>query len=239
MHKMEKSDLQELLCSLYLRLNGYFVSGFIIPAPEGDLNRNGKHRSVRGEIDILAVRFPYNKEPEREIEPSGYLHVTNEKIDILICEVKGRHKSLQFNKGLRENIENITSVLRWIGIFDEEHLNKETTHIFNMLSTQYPNQPDKFREYDIPFTNYRIRAIIFAPDGPKPSHASQQRYIYGEEIMNYIWRCFRPSKKRSLSQTRYDFGLWGPYEDIVRYFKNRESNDPGKIQDLYTYFDLK
>ena len=42
---MDKSDLQELLAALYLRLNGYFPSGFIAHAPVGNLT----------EIDILAL----------------------------------------------------------------------------------------------------------------------------------------------------------------------------------------
>jgi hypothetical protein len=33
---MKKHDLQETLVSLYLRLNGYFVSGFIVHAPGDD-----------------------------------------------------------------------------------------------------------------------------------------------------------------------------------------------------------
>ena len=61
---MDRSDFEELLAALYLRVNGYFASGFIAHAPVGNLT----------EIDVLAVRFPKHQEPEREIASCAYLH---------------------------------------------------------------------------------------------------------------------------------------------------------------------
>lgn len=49
---VDRSDIQETLVSLYLRLNGYFVSGFIVHAVYG----------VETELDVLAVRFPRHEE---------------------------------------------------------------------------------------------------------------------------------------------------------------------------------
>ena len=144
---MDISDLQEQLSSLYLRLNGYFVSGFIVHAPEGEVDTNGKPRKVRGEIDALAVRFPYNNEREREAGSSDYLHVSDEIIDILICEVKGGEQALQFNEGLRNDPNRVWSVMRWIGILDEKQIEKEIDHVIEILSTEYANSPDRFREY--------------------------------------------------------------------------------------------
>lgn len=236
---MDISDLQEQLAVLYLRLNGYFVSGFIIHAPEGEVNEKGKPRKVRGEIDILAVRFPHNNEPEREVGPSDYLHVSDTHVDILICEVKGGDQSLQFNEGLRNNRNSVLSVLRWIGILDEDNIEKTIDHVAKILSTKYVNSPDGFREYHVPSSNYRIRAVLFAPDRQAPTQPNQQRYIYGEEILSYIWRCLRPQEIRPLSQTRYDYGLWGIYEKIVRYFKYKEGDNPGNMNDLYAQFNLR
>lgn len=45
---MDKSDIQETLVLLYLRLNGYFGTGFIVHAPQ----RN------KTEMDVLAIRLP-------------------------------------------------------------------------------------------------------------------------------------------------------------------------------------
>ena len=57
---MDKSDIQDTLVSLYLRLNGYFVSGFIVHASSG----------VGTEIDVLAVRFPQHEEPSGRFSPA-------------------------------------------------------------------------------------------------------------------------------------------------------------------------
>ena len=56
---MTKAEAQEAFVTLYLRLNGYFTSGFIV------------HSSVPGrnttELDVLAVRLPHNAEFAREV----------------------------------------------------------------------------------------------------------------------------------------------------------------------------
>ena len=61
---MEISDFQEQLSALYLRLNGFFVSGFIVHAPQNEFNDKGEPRKNRTEVDVLAVRFPHNIELE-------------------------------------------------------------------------------------------------------------------------------------------------------------------------------
>jgi hypothetical protein len=228
---MQKSDLQEQLATLYLRLNGYFTSGFIVHAPEGEINLKGGHRSSRAEIDALAVRFPYNDEPEREISTSNYLQTSATYTDFLICEVKGQDAQLQFNPGLRESVHSIHSVLRWAGMFTNEEILGLIEPVQSLLSTQYPDAKDKFRELIAP-RNIRIRMIFFAPDRPEPAE-QQGKYIHGQEMIDYIWNCLRPRKPRSRSQTRYDFGLWGTYEEVIRFFKDRHREKPSNIQEIY------
>src|SRR5437867_493484 len=97
MSGFKKHDLQETLVSLYLRLNGYFVSGFIVHAP--GMNKE----SNRTQVDALGIRLPNNSEPEREVRPSEYLQLPTRQIDILICEVKGDKASLQFNEAIRSS----------------------------------------------------------------------------------------------------------------------------------------
>jgi hypothetical protein len=235
---MDISDLQEQLAVLYFRLNGYFVSGFIIHAPEGEVNEKGEHRSSRGDIDLLAVRFPHNSEPEREVETSHYLNASKDRIDFVICEVKGGNQPLQFNNRLRTEPDAVRSVLRWLGNIEEKKIEQILKDIKTLISTEYPKDPSTFREYIIPNTNFKIRAILFAPDRKKPTHKNQDRYIYSDEIMCYLWRCFRPLANRDLCQVRYDFGLWRAHEKIVRYFKEKEGDEPGDITDLYEHFHL-
>lgn len=231
---MDKSDFQELLASLYLRLNGYFVSGFIVHAPEGELGRSGIQRPNRAELDILAVRFPYNTEPERNVLPSSYLQTSAEHIDIIIGEVKGSNKELQFNRGLRTSDETIRSVLRWIGIIPETEVDNHVQNVKSLLSTQVSNDPRTFRTYEFGLDNcLRIRAIFFAPDRDNPPQPGQTRYINGQELIDYIWTCLHPDTPRSSCVTRYEVGLWGPYTEIVKFFKDR--NRPSNIEEIYQY----
>ena len=86
----KEPDVQEALLHLYLRLNGYFVSGLIL------------HSEVKGqnatELDAIAVRHKFQCEARREVEPSKFL--SPKKADVLICEV--RVGPPMFNKALRD-----------------------------------------------------------------------------------------------------------------------------------------
>ena len=103
-NKKPQSRLQEDIVRLYLRLNGFFVTGFIVHSPI--------HGRNRAEIDALAIRMPHNSELEREIKPDQLLDLTNNYTDLVICEVKSLGKQLQFNRSLSANPDVATSVLR-------------------------------------------------------------------------------------------------------------------------------
>ncbi len=209
---MERSLLQEQLVSLYLRLNGYFVSGFIVHAPSDSKQTN------RTQIDALAVRFPYNCEPERDINVSEFLQVPEALTDILICEVKGGNKQLQFNESLRTNDSSIRSVLRWIGAFSESDIDGLSSSLKQVMTPQMNGaQSTDFARIQCP-RNYQIRPILFAPNRPKP-RTRQLRYVCGNELTHYVWQCLRPPTPRPSCTERYDFGLWGPYQDLVGFFK--------------------
>lgn len=227
--KKPRSDVQQNLLNLYLRLSGFFVTGFIVHSPDP-----GKSRT---EIDALAIRLPFNNEPEREILPSPYLDISSDFTDLLICEVKSRGQSLQFNPALRNSIPAIESVLRWAGLFNED----EVLDLAPKLQAQL--QPPQFPRQDIPTVqgprNTRIRGIICSPERLNRQN-NQTWFINGTEILNYLWRCFCPSVPRATCSTRYDFVLWGEsYERIVRYFKSRSQNQgAGVIGDLYKHLGV-
>jgi len=223
---MDESDLREQLAALYLRLNGFFTSGFIVHAPQVELNDKSQLRKNRTEVDILAVRFPHNGEPERQVEPARFLCVSSEYIDLLICEVKGAKASVQFNDGLWAMPESVCSVLRWIGVFDEHQVSELIEPVSELLKPQEINNHEKYREYVVPENlvangKVRIRPILFAPDR-QPSEKGQTKFIHGQELIDYVWACLRPDEARATCVTRYDFGLWGLYEPLVRLFKDSE-----------------
>ncbi len=219
-----RSRLQENLLSLYLRLNGFFVSGFIVHSSEPGKNIT--------EVDTLAIRHPYHCEPEREIGTSPFLETSNEFIDLLICEVKSRGQSLQFNDSMHTSALAIESILRWAGLFETQlvsDLALQVQSIFNDTGQSIPT---------VIHDRIRVRAILCSPERNKKCK-NQRWFLYGDEIFSYIWQCFRPSKPRCDCATQYDFGLWGEeYEPIVRYFKERQQATPGTTRDLYSYLEV-
>lgn len=232
-NKKPKSYVQENLLKLYLRLNGYFVTGFIVHSP-----RFGRNRA---EIDALAIRLPYNNEPERVIMPSAYLETTSDFIDLLICEVKSKGEKLHFNTsiyGSAESTEVVNSVLRWAGLLTEEEVHDLSPQVKAML------QPSNPANQSIPTLlgprNTRIRAILCSPERIKKRY-NQPWFIHGQEIFNYLWKCFCPEYQPPKCSTIYDFSLWGnSYEPLVRYFKDRkrQGQTEGTIKDLYRYLRI-
>lgn len=103
---MNRSDVQETLVSLYLRLNGYFVSGFIVHAQKG----------AATEMDVLAVRFPSHQEPEREVQCCKHLAIPSNQIDFIVGEVKGGQGAVNFNARFRENLGAIKTVLQIVSL---------------------------------------------------------------------------------------------------------------------------
>ena len=86
-----RSRLQETLLHLYLRLNGFFVTGFIVHSPD---------HGEWDEIDAMAIRMRHHCEPDKVITPSAFLDWEQGCIDLLICEVKSGGQPLKFNEAL-------------------------------------------------------------------------------------------------------------------------------------------
>lgn len=223
-----EKNIQEALVGLYLRLNGYFTSGFIVHDDSDD-----PRESVVTDIDILAVRFPYNREPEREILTSKNLSVSNQKIDFIIGEVKSGEQKIQFNRNLRLR-ENLTRVIGWMGRFDPDQTKEIVSKLIPLMTPKEVNSPDSFTEIETLY-DARVRPIIFHLGYASPTK-NQPHFIGFEEIMSFIWQCLRPEEQRSECQTIYDFGLWGSlYEPIVRYFKDKQRQEHGAPEELLSY----
>lgn len=225
---MDRSDVQESLLSLYLRLNGYFVTGFIVHSPEHGRNRT--------EIDTLAVRFPNNAEPERVVKQSAFFQVSRDCIDLIICEVKSKGKPLQFNPALRQSTNAIDSVLRWAGLFTETDLQQIVPAVRQAMLPQNQSQ------LNIPTVEgpnrTRIRCILCCPERNK-RQTNQPWFLHGQEMIGYIHACLCPTHPRSSCSTSYDFGLWGvQFESIVKYFKKHCMEEPGDIWGLYEYLGV-
>lgn len=222
-----KSLVLEDLVALYLRLNGYFVTGLIVHSHE--------HGNIVSEIDLLAIRNAYSREPERQVEPSPFVDPVEGTTDLIIAEVKSKGQLLQFNESFRNSSSAIEMVLNWAGLFkpdDVPDLARYLTPLLQPLGSS-AKSADSLPRLPGP-GDTRITPLICSPDRSKRD-AESNLFLDQDECFRHIWTCLCPGSPRKSSSTQYDFSAWGPQLDpIVRYFKDRRvDGDPGGIDDLY------
>ncbi|OIQ95993.1 hypothetical protein GALL_219900 [mine drainage metagenome] len=225
----EKSTIQEQLATLYLRLNGYFTTGYIIHSDE---------KKIEGELDILAVRFPLHKQDDTEHNSSEYLELP-ENIDIIIAEVKSKGQSLQFNDCLKQqnSLEPLQKLLFWTGVLEDDKTDKIATELNALVQTQENSQLKTFRSTKIiatRFGNLAIRPILFSPE--RININNSDKFINWTELNDFIWLCLCPADNREKCGTRYDFTAWGQgFTEIIKVYKDRQKtqNKFKTIDELY------
>jgi len=218
-----RSLIQEDVARLYLRLNGFFVTGFISHSPI--------YGRVLTEIDALGIRMPYNAEPERRISTHDFLGVSAHTTELVICEVKSRKEQLRFNEALSANENACASVLRWAGLFPEEELPTVVSSIQALLQKR-PLSSNEPPTVSGP-RGTRVRCLLFSLE-KNARRDNQPWFVSGPDAFGYIFDCLCPLKKRSSCSTTYDFDQWREFAPIVNYFKSRMGNDAGDIEQLYS-----
>ncbi|MFW5983332.1 MAG: hypothetical protein ACOCQ4_02435 [bacterium] len=227
----KKSQLQERLTSLYLRLNGYLQSGYI---PHSEIWGN-----AGTDIDRIGIRFPHHSQHEREIQESTELLIPNDSIDIVIAEVKA--SKVAFNDTLKKEEkranQNWEQILRWIGLFYEQEIDDLVPKIINVVKRNGEKSDNSFSivKHSNDFNKITLRPILFVFDKPINPESSKL-WIDGITVMKYLWDCFCPEIRRDCCSTNYPLSLWGTeYEDIVEYFKNRHiaQKGVGTLDNLY------
>ncbi len=227
---MTLSEFQEEIVKLFLRLNGYITSSLIIHS-----DKRGKNKT---QIDLIAVRFPLHSQQDRIITSTEYLQIPTGRIDIIIGEVKAGNEKNQFNAALRGDRDAVEKLIKWIGIIDDENLDKVVDWLVAELKPKEVNELSDFPECVIGGL-YSVRPMIFNLDGSKPRD-NQKRFVYGQLMLDYIWECFRPDNERMTCSTTYPLNLWGPaLLPIVEYFKDRNKTNPETVFELYDFFNLK
>ncbi len=237
MDSKEKSALQESLTTLYLRLNGYFTTGFIVHSEE---------KKISGEVDIISVRFPYHKQDDTEHNSSDFLEISP-NIDIIIAEVKSKGQSLRFNDCLRikgkDSLDSIQKILLWIGILENNKIYELSHEIYELIQTKVNSQLKTFRSTKPIKTNFgevRIRPILFSPERQTINNAD--KFVTWIEINSFIWDCICPdeTKPRPMCGTRYDFNAWGKgLDEIVKIYKDRQKSQKmfQNIEEFYNDID--
>lgn len=232
MASKEESLIQEAICKLYLRLNGYFTSGLIL--------HGLKENRTFGELDIIAVRFPTHTQDEAEHNSSAILSVPD-AIDVIIAEVKSQGQPLKFNRSLSTDGEltGWLHLLRWSGILKEDQLldvarqlNSLVIPKMNEHSTEFPCVVSETAHGSVSF-----RPILFSPERVNLNNASL--FITWTEINDFIWTCLCPEVgSRDSCSTRYDFQLWGSeLSPIVKAYKSRQKSQVKfvTIKEVYSF----
>ena len=233
MTSKERSIIQENIVKLYLRLNGYISTGLIIHSHE---------KKISGEIDIIAVRFPYHTQSDAEHNSSEYMEIP-ETIDVIIGEVKSHGISLNFNKSLRnESLIPLNKVIKWIGLFKEEQIPEIAQKLLLLIKPVENSNKTSFSSVIIKteFGLISIRPILFSPESIT-NVSNTDKFVGWQEINNFLWSCLCPSNIREECGTRYDFSAWGSgLSEIVKAYKDRQrlQNRFNNITELYNDINL-
>jgi hypothetical protein len=206
----------EALASLYLRLNGYFTTGFIAHKPDGN----------RTEVDIIAVRFPKHCETEVGVGCCNRLPITN-GIDVIIGEVKNRDelKKVCFNNVFYTK-EALKSILKYMGLFDGNEIEALVVSIANDKGNQnnvFPEYKSKLNGSDV---DVSLKLVLFAIK-QKSTESENRSFIFYDDIMRHLKNRLVHPQPRAECASRYNFDLWGPlYEPTIRYFKEHQEALP-------------
>lgn len=226
MPKMTKGDVQEALVALYLRLNGYFTTGFIV--------HSATQARVTTELDLLAVRFPNNAEPARMIGCAAELDCWNDGVDFIIAEVKSRGEALQFNQAAR-GADSVATLLQWWG-----HLTpvEVATTAADVIAIMQPLPGATSAPTVLCPRAARVRTILFSPERQN-RRPEQAWFIPGPPIFEFIWRCLHPDHVRDTCATNYGAGQWGVgLAPLVTYFKDPSRTSPGRLDDLLAHLQV-
>ncbi len=229
MTEKEKSTILELLATLYLRLNGYFTTGFIIHSPENKIDT---------ELDIVAVRFPRHKQDYAEHNSSIFLEVP-QHIDIVIAEVKSKGQQLQFNGPLRQQLtlEPWQKILEWIGLLEDTQIPSIAKELNLLVQTPVNSKRNYLLSTKVISTSFgklTLRPIVFSPERSNMNNAD--KFINWIEVNEFIWSCLCPSEDRGLCGTRYDFTAWGNgLNEIVKVYKDRQKAQ-SKFQSIEEFY---
>ena len=131
------------------------------------------------------------------------------------------------------------------GAFTKAEIDRVVQSVPKLLEPASINRSGSIPEMDVSLCEAggtrkaKLRFILFATEQQRGSSAAVCPYVFENDIMQFVWRCFRPEKQRQLCDVRYNFELWGPqFVQLVKYFKDTSRTASGTIQDIYRYFGV-
>jgi len=220
MNRLPPDDVPEAVTTLYLRLNGFLTSGFIL--------HSSKPGEALGDVDCLALWHPHHDQSERGVSPDSFLELGG-RPDLLLCEVKSSLPSLSFNERLRTDPAGLNSLIRWSGLVLPSDVPDVVAKLQALI--QEDTAPAEARAGFV-YSGVRIRALLCCPGCP--SEPPVDRWcILGDQMLDYINKCLNPHVPRPSCSPTYSYDLWGGYlEPVVRYFKALASSATPSFAEL-------
>lgn len=206
----------EKLVRLYLRLKGFISSNLIIHSEkQGDSN---------SELDVIGFRMPYHLQRDRMVDVLDYLECSGDRLEVIIADVKNCSKleKVKFNEGLRTDRTSVQKLVEWIGCYDlvPDGILTKFEHCLNLHRDKNHHGFVGFNE-DLRFGAVSFKFTFFCPsldiwDG------KGFKYIYGQEIIDFIWNCLNTKNIIATCSRTYAFEGWNELEPYVRFFKDAE-----------------
>jgi hypothetical protein len=173
-------------------------------------------------------------QPERTIGPSPFLALGDDRVDLLLCEVKSVAAEVAFNERLWSDATVLESVLQWAGVFT----NDEIARVADQLRPILKQGLSATRAQDgVVSTGARARGLLCCPPATK-AELNRGWCLLRPEILHYANECFNPAARRDVCSTRYNFRLWGSWlAPLVEYFKSVNAGAAPSLPGLYDYLD--
>lgn len=206
----------ENLFKLYLRLNGYFVTNLIIHSKEKG--------NLKSEIDVVAIRFPFHKQEDRQVETSCFLECENDAIEVLIADCKNVNNcnNVKFNDSLRKYDDSIKKLISWIG-FNEDISNDFVTQFREHLNSHNINHIAfaQFKE-QLPLAKFNFKFTFFCPSLPEWNNSRKgYKYIHFDEVIDFIWKCLNKTEEIESCSKTYNYKNWNEFKPYILIFKQQ------------------
>jgi hypothetical protein len=185
---MQAYNLVELT-KLYLRLNGFLsITNFIVHPPD-----------KRTDVDILAVRFPFQREDiNGDVLPNDpTLCLSHQKIEVVLVEVKSSKQCI--NRSWR-NPEVVKYVLGFLGYFHSESC--ELACASERLARKQPYETDSIR----------IKVMLFTGN----QRACQSEVVRRlDSALEFVYNRFKEYKTLKADHSMWEGTLAGYLFDRV------------------------
>ena len=219
---MTKSDVDEMLAALYLRLNGYFTTGLIVHSPEWG--------QAGTEFDCLAIRHRHHVQADREVGTSSFLAPPEDATDLIVCEVKSNADHIGFNQSVQNDPELLGGMLSWSGLFEGAECSRVAEQLRPLLGESVTLDAAK---KGVMVGECRIRGLLCCPSASLADIGGRW-CLESSEILGFAHQCFNPENRRDTCSTRYNFQQWSyAFSPLVKFLKDPEHREAPSLESVY------